>query len=77
MKEEFIEFLNENGISYESFVNTCSTCQDLGLDFNENEIDNILSTTPEDAIACLFLWELSEEGFEFWSELDYEWSNKF
>ena len=77
MKEEFIEFLKEYGVSYESFVDTCYTCQDMALDFNESQLDEMLSTTPEDVIAGLFLWELSEEGFEFWSELDYEWSSKF
>jgi hypothetical protein len=68
MKEEFVKFLNENGV-YDQF---CSNLHD----FKCVTICEYLSSCGAeiyDYIDSAFLWFKTEEGDSFWGEIDRDW----
>lgn len=66
MKERFIQFLKDNKI-YNRFCGYYAANRIKPLDYY---LDN---TNPKYFILNSFSWSKTDEGEEFWTDLDYKW----
>lgn len=69
MFEKFKKFLEDNG-ALEEFTEMLMNDEGMSVeDWVDNEDIN-----PEDLISCAFMWEVTERGDAFWSELCNKWA---
>ena len=68
MKERFIEFLKNQGV-YEKFLDNFNG-QNATLTF-EDFLNT--QTDPQEYVYWGFVWDETNEGREYWENLDDEW----
>ena len=68
---KLIEFLKEEKV-YDAFIGNYNRLADADI---EPSIDEFLEYEQGDssAIASAFIWSETEQGTEFWGEIDVKW----
>lgn len=70
IKEQFFEFLKENKCKDEYFKNNK---EQIGTHFWINSFNYLIHYDPECLIQDAFKWSETDEGNDFWSNLNIEW----
>lgn len=65
MKDKFIKFLEDNG-AYEKYVANIPRFRG-GIDYLR------YMTTPDNYLDCMFAWDFTKEGRQYWAILDHKW----
>jgi len=74
MKEKFIQFLKDNG-ALEKFEENLKSSEVRFEDDNFTTIDEYFDkdSDPTTFIGAAFIWFITDEGSEFWANIDNKW----
>ena len=68
MKEQFIEFLKNN---------KCLTAFKKNGIYKDENLDRFFTRTPPvDYIDNAFAWQPTEQGWDYWHDLNTKWKNQ-
>lgn len=77
-KQEFVEFLKQNGVHPFTFVRRCIQWRfDLSYKERQRFSEYFKYANKPSLISGSFRWKYTPEGLSFWNDLDHEYRKHF